>query len=57
MKYTMEEVLDVMRRLVRAMDEAQDVGCVDHLDCWDEAETKWYLPIEQAKAILKDGGQ
>ena len=47
-----------LARCLRAMEYAEKVGVVDHLDCCDEAfdgfknGTWWYKAIEQAKRAL-----
>jgi len=51
---TREQELEAMvERLVAAMKEAHNVGCVDHLDCCDDGGEFWYGAIEDAKALLK----
>ena len=41
------------RRLVQGMKKIIDVGCADHLDCWDEADLYWYSPLNEASEALE----
>lgn len=39
--------------VLAAIDKARDVGCVEHLDCWDDSEAQFYKPIQDARMLLK----
>lgn len=43
---------DALLALVYGMEESVEVGCTDHLDCWDESDELWYEPLERAKELL-----
>lgn len=38
--------------LLLGIEEAERGGCIDHLDCWDDAEKLWYQPIDRAKKLV-----
>lgn len=42
----------VISDLLKAVEDARKVGCIEHLDCWDDADEKWYGPIERARQFL-----
>jgi hypothetical protein len=48
----MSEQEQVIRELLDAISEAERVGCLDHLDCWDEANERWYAPIARARKLI-----
>lgn len=39
----------ILRRVLQAIDRAEEVGCLDHLDCWETADRDWYDPIRAAR--------
>lgn len=39
--------------VLAAIDKARDVGCIEHLDCWDDSEAQFYKPIQDARMLLK----
>jgi len=39
--------------LVTAMEQSVEVGCTEHLDCWDEARQVWTEPLQRAKELLE----
>lgn len=41
-----------LRGLLRATERARKVGCLDHTDCWDTAETEWWEPHRVARSLL-----
>ena len=53
----MEDISDaakeIIRELIAAMEEAKNVGCVDHLDCCGDGGNFWYDAIENGKNALK----
>jgi hypothetical protein len=40
--------------VLAAIAAADAAGCLDHTDCWEEANAKWYAPLEKARALLKE---
>lgn len=40
--------------VLAAIAAADAAGCLDHTDCWEEANAKWYEPIARARALLKE---
>jgi hypothetical protein len=60
---TISKVLDerdvLIANLLHAIKSARDVGCIDHLDCWEGkegADVCWYPAIEAARNHLKERG-
>jgi hypothetical protein len=47
------ELAEAVRRLLEGIKKVEGAGCLDHLDCWDEAGVVWYGAIEFAKAALE----
>jgi hypothetical protein len=47
------ELIELIASLVAAMEASSEVGCTDHLDCWDEAEEVWHAPLRRAKELLE----
>lgn len=45
--YTARKVLDAIKY-------AEEVGCIDHLDCWDGSSDNWYKPIEELETAIKE---
>lgn len=40
--------------LAQAMRQSVEVGCTDHLDCWDEAHEIWYEPLERLDGFIAE---
>ena len=40
--------------LAQAMKASVEVGCTDHLDCWEEREEVWEEPLERLKQFLAE---
>ena len=45
-------LIDIIQGLLRALEACQEMGCIDHIDCWDEREALWYAPMDRAKAAV-----
>ncbi len=43
-----------LKTTLAAIDALMRTGCVDHMDCWDEAQELWYEPLEIVRAIAKE---
>ena len=43
---------ELLHGVLTAISEAERVGCIDHLDCWDDAEVVWDKPIREAKEAV-----
>ena len=43
---------ELLHGVLTAISEAERVGCIDHLDCWDDAEVVWDKPIREAKEAI-----
>ena len=42
----------LLHGVLTAISEAERVGCINHLDCWDDAEVVWDKPIREAKEAV-----
>lgn len=49
---TSPEVVEACDELLKAIDTAKAIGCIDHLDCADDGGEFWYAAINKAKAAL-----
>lgn len=47
-----QKLENAVRSLLAAIKEAQDAGCIDHLDCCDDGGDFWYNAIEAANESL-----
>ncbi len=43
-----------IRRLIDAMEKAEEVGIADHFDCDDEGGKWWYNAIKYGEKVLRD---
>ncbi len=48
-----EPLEEALEALVVAMEQSVEVGCTDHLDCWEEAEELWWGPLVRARKLLE----
>jgi hypothetical protein len=55
-RFEMEQDIVLLRsaviRLVKAMRKAEEIGCMDNIDCCDDAGDFWYSALSNAKAVL-----
>ena len=42
----------IIQNLLTAMERGERVGCVEHLDCWEESPEVWYGAISAARKYL-----
>jgi len=52
LRHDMERLQELLHGVLTAISEAERVGCIDHLDCWDDAEVVWDKPIQEAKEAV-----
>jgi hypothetical protein len=52
MEQDTEKLRAHIRALLDAIQAAKDIGCIDHIDCWDDSDEKFYKPIHEAKKAL-----
>jgi hypothetical protein len=44
---------DALRGVLSAITDAENAGCIEHLDCWDEADERWHAPLNIARAAME----
>jgi hypothetical protein len=45
-------MLEVLEKLLLGIEAARGAGCITHTDCWDDAQTLFYEPLEDAMDII-----
>jgi hypothetical protein len=51
-KQLIQDLAVALRDVLAAIDAAEEVGCIDHLDAWDDANEQWDEPVENARELL-----
>jgi len=51
-KQLIQELTMALQDVLTAIDAAEEVGCIDHLDAWEDANEQWDEPIENARELL-----
>jgi hypothetical protein len=52
MNETTDELRAALEAVLSAVDAVTGAGCIDHLDCWDDADELWFKPLARARAAL-----
>jgi hypothetical protein len=49
-----KRLVEALSDLFNAIANADRAGCIDHIDCWDDAEELWFEPLNNAAKLLEE---
>lgn len=48
------QLVNALSDLINAIANAKEAGCIDHIDCWNEAEQLWFVPLDIAARLVSE---